>query len=176
MPDENHASTGKDDVEILKWTVERFASWVQFGDAKAGAVLLLLGLGLTDLLGKAGRLEHAHRLKSDWGDVATGSFILALALAAVVVLKGSRALFPRLKATTPSIFYFGSASEYASGPAYKADVVSLSRDAQTTHLAEQAWELARIAHQKFHRTRHAYWFAVAFLAAWSAARIAEALA
>jgi hypothetical protein len=163
-------------VEALERTVDRFGGWVQFADAKAGAVLVLLGLGLADLLDHAGRLAHAHVLRSDWGDAATALFWIALALAAVVVAEASRALFPRVKAKTHSVYFFGSVANYPSGSAFATAVTDLPPAAVAEQMAEQAWELARIATRKFERLRMAYWFALAFLAAWALARCAMALA
>jgi hypothetical protein len=163
-------------IEALERTVERFAGWVQFGDAKAGGVLVLLGIGLADLLTHADPLLHAHRLHSKWGDVATITFIAALALAVVVVIKVSRALFPRVKATTHSAFFFGSASNYPTGAAYTAAFLALTANEVAEQLGEQAWELARIANGKFAHTRHAYWLVVAFLSAWAVARSTLGLA
>jgi hypothetical protein len=163
-------------IEALERTVERFAGWVQFGDAKAGGVLVLLGIGLADLLTHADPLVHAHRLRSTWGDVATAAFIASLALAVLVVIEISRALFPRVKATTHSAFFFGSASAYPTGSAYTAAFLGLTAEDVAAQLGEQAWELARIAGRKFERTRHAYWLVLGFLVAWAVARSALAVA
>jgi Family of unknown function (DUF5706) len=163
-------------IEALERTVERFAGWVQFGDAKAGGVLVLLGIGLADLLTHADPLLHAHHRHSKWGDVATITFIAALALAVVVVIKVSRALFPRVKPTKDSAFFFGSVSKYPSGAAYTAAFLALSGKDVAEQLGEQAWELARIASRKFAQTRHAYWLVLVFLGAWAVARSTLALA
>src|SRR5712691_36805 len=95
-------------VALLDRIVERFAAWVQFGDAKAGGVLALMAIGLVDLLNHAHRLASAHKLVSDWGIVATASFWGALASAVIVVLLVSMGLFPRVKPATASAFFFGS--------------------------------------------------------------------
>jgi Pycsar effector protein len=163
-------------IEALERTVERFAGWVQFGDAKAAGVLVLLGIALADLLTHADPLVHGHRLRSNWGDVATVAFIAALAVAALVVIEVSRALFPRVKATTHSAFFFGSASTYPTGSAYTESFLDLTAKDVADQLGEQAWELARIASRKFERTRHAYWLVLAFLSAWAVARSALAMA
>jgi hypothetical protein len=163
-------------VEALERTVDRFGGWVQFGDAKAGGVLVLLGLGMTDLLDHAGLLAHAHEMRSRWGIVASVMFWLALASGVIVVVEASRALFPRVKARTHSAFFFGSVAEYESGTSYAAVATRLSPEQVAEQMAEQAWELARIARRKFARTRKAYGVALVFLAAWALARCALALA
>jgi hypothetical protein len=162
-------------TEAIERTVDRFATWVQFGDAKAGGVLALLVLGTADLIGHAGRLVRAHELRSCWGAVATAFFWIALALAVGVVFEVSRALFPRVRAKTHSVYYFGSVAEYDSGAAYASKTMGLSADEVTQHMAAQAWELARIASRKFQRVRMAYWLVLAFLGAWALARCALAL-
>jgi hypothetical protein len=97
--------------------------------------------GLADLLDHAGRLTAAHHLHSRWGDVATVLFWTALVLAAIAVATVSRALFPRVKATTDSEFFFGSVAKYASGGAYRDAVTRLTPEQIEGQLAEQAWEL-----------------------------------
>jgi len=174
MGDDGAPTQGQ--IEALERTVERFAGWVQFGDAKAAGVLVLLGVGLADLLTHADPLLHAHRLHSNWGDVATVAFIAALALAVLVVIEVSRALFPRVKATAHSAFFFGSASGYPTGSAYTASFLDLTAKDVADQLGEQAWELARIASRKFEHTRHAYWLVLAFLTVWAVARSTLALA
>lgn len=79
--------------------VDRFGGWVQYGDTKAGAVLVVFGLGLADLLGVAHDLINAHRLQSDWGWVATGAFWGTLAAAALAVAFLGAAVFQTLRGT-----------------------------------------------------------------------------
>jgi Pycsar effector protein len=161
---------------LLERIVDRFAEWVRFGDAKAGGVLVLLGLGLVDLIDHATRLTAAHDLRSRWGDVATGLFWLALSFSALSVITVSRALFPRVKASADSDLFFGSVAQYPTGSKYAESIASLSTQQIERQLAEQAWELARIADRKYRRTREAFYLVLAFLVAWALARTALALA
>jgi hypothetical protein len=171
-----HPRSATETIEALERTIERFTGWVQFGDAKAAGVLVLLGLALTDLLGHAGSLAHAHRAASVWGDVAMISLCAALALAVLVVFQTSRALFPRVRPSRDSVFFFGSVAKLDDGKTYARDFAGLTRQRIIDDLAEQAWELATIASRKFDRVRHAYWLVLAFLAAWATARVALAVA
>jgi predicted permease len=159
-----------DRTATLEKVVDRFAEWVRFGDAKAGGVLVILGLGLADLLDHAARLTAAHDLHSKWGDLATVLFWTALILAGIAVVTVSRALFPRVKATTDSEFFFGTVANYGSGGAYRDAVARLTPEQIEGQLAEQAWELARIADRKYRHTREAYFIALLFLLAWAIAR------
>jgi hypothetical protein len=163
-------------IARLERTVDRFSEWARFGDAKAAGVIVLLGLGLADLLDHAARLVHAHRLPSRAGDIATVALVAALILAVLVVIQVSRALFPRVRATTNSAFFFGSVAEYGSGTEYLTAFLGLTRAQAAEQLSEQVWEIARIASHKFGRTRSAYWFVLAFLAVWAIARTALAIA
>jgi hypothetical protein len=172
----DHTEPADAAIEALERSVDRFGGWVQFGDAKAGGVLVLLGLGLADLVDHAARLLHAHKLRSEWGVVASALFWIALALAVIVVVEASRALFPRVKAKTHSVFFFGSVAEYESGAAYAAVATGLSPAQVAEQMAEQAWELSRIASQKFSRVRSAYGFVLAFLVAWALSRLVLTLA
>jgi hypothetical protein len=162
-------------LDDIKETVARFSDWVRFADAKAAGVLVLQALGLADLLRNAGRLSTAHEVNGVWADMATGSFWVALTLSVLVVTLVSAALFPRVTPQKDSVFFFGSASKYPSGSEYAAVVGRLSVQARFDQLADQAWELARVASAKYRRTRWAYWVALAFLGAWALARLALVL-
>ena len=95
---------GRDD--FFEKSVDRFSSWVQFEDAKAGAVLVLLGLGLTDVLGNADALIHAHE-KSSSGVIASFAFWLSIVAAAAAVGVVAYAVFPFTRSSHGrSIFYF----------------------------------------------------------------------
>jgi hypothetical protein len=160
----------------LQDVAQSFAQWVQFGDAKAAGVLVLLALGLTDLLRSAGSLEQAHALQSDWGVVATVSFWTACGLVVATVSLISHALFPRLKPGAKSLFYFGTVAEHPNAESYLKAIEEKSEGSLVEDRARQAWELARIADTKFRSTRRAYYVALIFLAAWSVARLTLSIA
>jgi hypothetical protein len=103
-------------------SVDRFTSWVQYEDAKAGAVLVLLGLGLTDVLGNAGRLINAYHAPpphdSSWGWVASIAFWAAIVTAGCAVGAIAIAVWPytgRRRRCHPfgsSLFYFNAVAEW----------------------------------------------------------------
>jgi len=75
-----------------------------------------------------------------------------------------------------SAFFFGSVAKYPTGGAYASALSGLSADQIEKELAEQAWELSRIAERKYRRARHGYYLVLLFLLAWAVARVALSLA
>jgi hypothetical protein len=169
--------TGVNREDFLFRSVERFADWLKFADAKAAAVIVIFGLGWADLLSRAGRLARAH---SEFGGVygwgATGSFWAACLLAVVTVVLLAQTLFPRLKSSEHSLFYFGTvATEYTADDYAKA-VDALSEAELAKQLSSQAWQVARIAHLKLARLKTAFYATLMFLGAWALARAFLSLA
>ncbi len=171
-----------DRESLYEKSVERFSQWVQFEDAKASAVLVLVGLGLVDLLGHAGRLIDAHLLRSDFGLGATAFFATAIASAAVAVFFVIYALMPRYtltplrrKPAEESVFFFGSVALW-SRQGYQDRVASMSPDDLEREMASEAWQLARIADRKVKLAGWAYAFVILFLISWALARVTLSLA
>jgi hypothetical protein len=162
-------------AQMLERTVDHFADWVRFGDAKAAGVLALQALGIADLLHNANRLANAHESAGFWAWSTTLMFWAAVVLAVLVVTVISTALFPRVKPARESIFYFGTVAKYDGGAAFADHVRALTENERVEHLAGQSWELATIGARKYARTRLAYWFVLAFLAAWASSRLAMTL-
>jgi hypothetical protein len=185
-PTDPKLGPGKDD--FYEKSVDRFSSWVQFEDAKAGAVLVLLGLGLTDILGNADALIHAHE-KSSLGGIASFAFWLAIAAAAAAVGVVAYAVFPFTRSSQgSSIFYF---KDVATNFPYKAkreaekreqlaayvNEVSVARSEEELEwdMADQALTLAGIAAKKVRFVFWGFWSVAVFLIAWGVARIALGL-
>ena len=160
-------------IDVLFRTQERFSSWIQFADAKAGAVLALLALGFADLLENAGRLSTSLGDPSLIGRIAGACFWLAAVSSGVTVVLVSRALFPQLKAEQESLFYFAHVARRESPAALARDLQAL--DSLEDHLVSQVWRLAQVATTKFERTRLAYFGALGFLFFWAASRLALSL-
>src|SRR5262249_62258852 len=80
-------------LDFLYRAESAFSGWVQFADAKAGGVTLLLGIGLLDLIRRSSAMVHAHEHGSAWGWIATVTFFVAIGAAAVTIVQLSRALF-----------------------------------------------------------------------------------
>lgn len=164
----------EDHVDFVVDAQHRFQQWIQFADAKAGAVLVILGLGLADLISRSGSLSEAYKQTSCWGTLASWSFWLACAAATMTVVTVSISLFPRLKHDRESLGYFGDVGNYKSSAAY----ITALRKAPASDLfemnASQVWQLGRIASLKLRLLRISYWFVVGFLALLVVARLSLA--
>jgi hypothetical protein len=161
--------------DFLFRSIERFADWVKFADAKAAALVVVFGLGLTDLLAHAARLEEGHGIGGFDGWAATVLFWVACVLAAWTVLDLARTLFPSLKPAQVSLFYFGTVAELERDE-YANRISSLTSSALQRDLSSQAWQLAVIAQTKLARLRTAFYVTLCFLGAWALARIFLSLA
>lgn len=161
--------------EFYAKSVDRFSTWVQFEDAKAGAVIVLLGLGFVDLLGHAGRIIHAHST-STYGAIASVAFWIAMICAAAVVAFVTLAVKPATHSKESSIFFFGTVATFGSRPEYEQAVGSLDATERAHEMAAQAWQLARIARTKVCFVGWAFRFVAVFLVAWALARLALGLA
>lgn len=82
-------------VKFATEALERFSDWIRFADAKAGVVLVVLGLALSDLLKRAGAFVDAGLAASAWGEVATVAFWVAGGLAVATTVLVIMTLFPR---------------------------------------------------------------------------------
>jgi hypothetical protein len=165
--------SGEPPLDFYYRSVDRFADWIKHADAKAGAALVVLGLGLSDLVDHTRELADAH---SDGGAgwVATTAFWAACLIAASVVFRVVRAFFPRLAARGErSVFYFGEIAVAFGSPAeYRAAVEAKTDDDVAAEVGAQAWELARIADEKFRQSQAALLWTLLFLAAWAIGRVA----
>src|SRR3954447_12414669 len=164
--------SGDQPLDFYYRSVDRFADWIKHADAKAGAALVVLGLGLSDLLDHARELVDAHS-EGGAGWLATLAFWGACLIAGSVVLRVVRAFFPRLSARGErSVFYFGEiAAAYGSPAEYRAAVEAKSEEDIADEVGAQAWELARIADEKFRQSQAALLWTLIFLVAWAIGRV-----
>lgn len=86
-------------VKFATEALERFSDWIRFADAKAGVVLVVLGLALSDLLKRAGAFVDAGLAASAWGEVATVAFWVAGGLAVAGICPASLRSSSRASAT-----------------------------------------------------------------------------
>jgi hypothetical protein len=170
------APAPEDELTTSKWldkAYDKSSEWARFADPKALGVLVILGLGVADLLKRARPLVNATDKHDGLASLlATYSFWVACALACVVVVCVSLALFPRTKNPRPSLLYFDSiAATYETGAAYAAAVRSKSHSELEDDLADQVWSVSVIASRKHWWVKWAYRSVLAFLAAWAASRV-----
>jgi hypothetical protein len=164
-------------LDFLYRAVEHFSQWVQFADAKAGGVVLVLSIGALDLFRHANDFIHAHRLPhAEWGWLSLVCFVLAGAAIGLCVLGVTRALFPKIHASRPSLYFFGVAGRYPEAADYERAVTEKRELELIENVAIQAWNLARIATDKYASLRFAYLGAILFLPCWGLARITLSLA
>ena len=170
----DRAWPGDAHVKFATEALDRFSDWVRFADAKAGAVMVVLGLGLADVVKRAAAFSRAGHAPSLWGEVATVAFWVSCGLAVATTTAVVKTLFPRVSPGEESLAYFGDVAKADSPAAYRHLLHTLSEDELADHIAAQAWDLSRIARDKFVRIRVAYAFAFGFLVAWVVARLALA--
>ena len=87
-----------------------------------------------------------------------------------------RTLFPKHRPSKPSDYFFSVAGSYPDGESYAAAARGKHEDDLIEHVAIQAWNLGRIAHDKYGHLRRAYVGAFFFLLAWGIARVTLSLA
>ncbi len=164
-------------LDFLYRAEAEFAQWVQFADAKSGGVILVLSIGALDLLHKAKDFIHARNLHHGaWGWVSLVFFVVAIGALGLTVTGVARTLFPKIRPSKPSLYFFGVVARYPDGESY-GEAVTVNREAGIIeNVAIQAWNLARIADEKYRHLRHAYAGALLFLVAWAVARITLSLA
>jgi hypothetical protein len=164
-------------ADFLQRALAAAGEWTRFTDPKVIAVLVFLGLGVTDLIDHASALVDAHDSGDFGGWLATLAFYTACALAVLTVVFASFALFPRPnpEERTPSLYYFGGIATFATAQAYERAVRAKSARELEGEVARQAWEVSRIAGRKVQLARYAYIAVIAFLAAWVGGRMALAL-
>jgi hypothetical protein len=164
-------------LDFLYRAVDSFAQWVQFADAKAGGVILVLSIGALDVFNKSRTFIEAHNdVHPGWGWASLVAFIGAIVAMAVTIGSVGRTLFPKHRPSKPSDYFFSVAGSYPDGESYAAAARGKHEDDLIEHVAIQAWNLGRIAHDKYGHLRRAYVGAFFFLVAWGLARVTLSLA
>jgi hypothetical protein len=163
-------------IDFLYRAVDSFQQSVQFADAKAGGVVLILSIGILDLFRNLRNFLDARDLSAGYGWTATVAAIIATAFGILTVIQIARALFPRHRPGLGSMFFFGVVAGYPSAQQYE-DAVWLSSERELVRsMAETAWNLAGIAAEKYKHLRLAYACALLFAVFWAIARLGYSLA
>jgi Family of unknown function (DUF5706) len=145
------------------------SEWTRFADPKLLGVLILLGLGVSNIVSRADKLWNAHESEAFWGWIATTSLIVSTVLAALIVLFVSLGLFPRTRRqddARPSLLFFSGIASFETPDAYESAVRSKTHEQLESELAHQAWEVSNVATKKHFWAGLAYRTVVAFLAVW----------
>lgn len=163
-------------VEFAKAALDRFSDWVRFADTKAGAVMVVLGIALSDLLTRAGSLTSVGQARSGWAYATLIAFWIAIGAVVATVTCVVKVLFPKVSPSEESLAFFGDVAKHKTASKYREALLSLPEEKLADHLMSQAFDLVSIAQEKFRWTRWAYVSVFAFLVAWALARLALAQA
>ena len=164
-------------LDFLQRVENQFAQWVQFADAKAGGVILVLSIGALDVFHKARDFIQAHNLPHPaWGWLALVAFALAIVAMGVTIASVGHTLFPKMRRSSPSENFFGVVARHPDGETYAAKVMGMTEAQLLNSLAIQCWNLAHISSDKYRALRHAYLGAFCFLVTWAVSRVALSLA
>jgi hypothetical protein len=185
--------------DFLERALVAAGEWSRFADPKLLGVLVLLGLGVTDLVDHGGRFLHPHdpvtakcdvavRVASHScaGILATTSFVASTLLAAATVLFLTPGLFPRLRmrgllpgdhesGPITSMFFFNEVARHGSQQAYRVAVNARTEQELLDDIAGQVYEISKVTAVKYAAAQRAFVFVILFLVAWATARVALSL-
>jgi hypothetical protein len=163
-------------IDFLYRAVESFERSVQFADAKAGGVVLILSIGLLDLFHHTRDFLDARDLSAGWGWLATVTSLIATVFAVLTVVQIAHTLFPRRRPGLGSLRFFGVALSYSSAEEYGNAIWESPERELFRSVASNAWNLAGIAGEKYRHLRFAYAAALLFATFWALARLGLSLA
>jgi hypothetical protein len=163
-------------IDFLYRAVDNFTQSVQFADAKAGGVVLILSIGILDLFKNMRQFLDARDLSAAWGWLATISSVIATIFAILTVVQIARTLFPRRRPGLGSLFFFGVVANYPTSTAYEDVVWAASERELFRSMSTTVWNLAGIAGEKYKHLRMAYACALLFAVFWAVARLGLSLA
>jgi hypothetical protein len=163
-------------IDFLYRAVDNFTQSVQFADAKAGGVVLILSIGILDLFKHLRDFLDARDLSAGYGWTATIACVIATLFGLLTVGQIARTLFPRRRPGLGSLFFFGVVANYPSAQEYESAVWLASERELVRSMATTAWNLAGIAGEKYKHLRLAYAFALSFAIFWAIARLGFSLA
>ena len=162
-------------LDFLYRATENFERAVQFADAKAGGVMLILSIGLIDLLRNIRHFLDARHASPGWGWLATIACLFGILFAIAAVGQVGRTLVPRRRPGLRSLFFFGVARRSRRRSAYGEAVWRSTEREIFNSMAIAAWNLAGIAGDKFRHLRLAYSAALLFVIGWAFARLGLSL-
>ena len=163
-------------IDFLYRAADNFTQSVQFADAKAGGVVLILSIGILDLFRNIRPFLDARDISPSWGWLATVCAVVATLFAVLTVVQIARALFPRRRPGAGSLFFFGVVGQFPTPREYEDAVWGASERELVRSMATTAWNLAGIASEKYKHLRIAYWCALLFAVFWALARLGFSLA
>lgn len=163
-------------IDFLYRAVDSIQQSVQFADAKAGGVVLILSIGILDLFKNLRAFLDARDLSAGYGWTATMAALIATVFGVLTIIQIARALFPRTRAGLGSLFFFGVIAGYKTPQEYEDAVWGASERELVRSMATTVWNLSGIAGEKYKHLRRAYAFALLFAIFWAIARLGNSLA
>jgi hypothetical protein len=162
-------------LDFLYRVTDNFERAVQFADAKAGGVMLILSIGLIDLLRNIRQFLDARHVSPGWGWLATIACFFGILFAIAAVGQVGRTLVPRRRPGLGSLYFFGVVRTFPAPQVYGDTVWRSSERDIFNSMAISAWNLASIAGDKFRHLRLAYSAALLFVIGWAFARLGLSL-
>jgi len=144
-------------------SVERFADWVKFQDAKAGGIAAIASLAASDLLNHVGQAKRAQILPAL-------VFWLALVAAVATAVAVVRVWWPRTETKGKASIYFWGEVARKTADEYRDAVQAADVQMIDDAVSSQAWELAEIIAVKADRVKRATWAVSALVILWVVAR------
>jgi hypothetical protein len=163
-------------IDFLYRAVDSIQQSVQFADAKAGGVVLILSIGILDLFRNLRNFLDARDLSAGYGWTATIAALIATAFGILTVVQIARALFPRRRAGLGSLFFFGEIAGFKTPVEYEDAVWRSPERELVRSMATTVWNLSGIAGEKYRHLRMAYACALLFAVFWAIARLGYSLA
>jgi pycsar effector protein len=163
-------------IDFLYRAADNFTQSVQFADAKAGGVVLILSIGILDLFRNIRPFLDARDISEGWGWLATVAAVLATIFAVLTVVQIAQTLFPRRRPGGGSLYFFGVVGHFPTAREYEEAVWGSSERELVRSMATTAWNLAGIASDKYKHLRIAYACALLFAVFWALARLGFSLA
>ena len=163
-------------IDFLYRAVDSIQQSVQFADAKAGGVVLILSIGILDLFKNLRDFLDARDLSAGFGWTATVAALIATAFGVATVFQIARALFPRRRPGLGSLYFFGEIAAFKTPLEYEDAVWRSSERELVRSMATTVWNLSGIAGEKYKHLRIAYACALLFAISWAIARLGNSLA
>ena len=146
-------------------SVERFADWVKFQDAKAGGVAAFVTIVSADLM------NHIKEVHQPNQGITLSAMLLALAFVAAAITAWRVAVvwWPIRKAEHKSFYFWRDVADMTYDE-YQHTVEDAGTIGVDAAISRQAWQLAKIVAMKTRRVQFALGAATALAILWLVAR------
>lgn len=150
----------------IQWSLDSVASWIRFAEIKVAAILAITGILISALLDRLPYILTAAETPCLILRRCIFSTLVVYASAQLgVIISALLVLWPRLRPSRRSLFYFGdiaSMSYEDFRDAYSGSDVATLRE----HALRQVYDASRIARAKFLHTRYCIALLIVSFLAW----------